>query len=131
MGGTKPWLDQKKRAAHSSGNLAVEDALEKDSLGSFCAHVCVGGLLGNKDTTDLAEVGVDLVHFHLDGPLADVKDFVGLLEKLLLAFLAISLQRWKSHRLIVTQVHSAHLRVKETTSPVGRHLELTTPCEAW
>ena len=55
---------------------------------------------------------------------------VGLLEEVLLTALAISLHGRQGHRLIVAQVHAAGLRVKETTSAVRGHAELTTPSEA-
>mmetsp|Transcript_43655 Transcript_43655/g.135505 ORF Transcript_43655/g.135505 Transcript_43655/m.135505 type:complete len:319 (+) Transcript_43655:74-1030(+) len=113
-----------------SDHLAVKDALEEDSLGSLRAHVRVRGLLRDKDTADLAEVRVDLVHLHLDGALADVEDLVGLLEELLLALLAVGLEGGQRHGLVVAGVHAAALGVQEGAGAVGGHLELAAPREA-
>merc|ERR1712151_164348 len=114
----------------SSHHLAIKDPLEEDGLGGLGSHVSVGGLLRYEDATDLAQVSVDLVHLHLDCALADVKDFVGLLEELLLALLAVCLQGRQRHRLIVASVHAAALGVKEASGTVGGNVKLASPREA-
>merc|ERR1719471_844466 len=115
---------------HPSDDLAVEDALEEDGLRGLGAHVGVPGLLRDEDAPDLAELGVDLVDLHLDGALADVEDLVGLLEELLLALLAVGLERGQGHGLVVAGVHAAALGVEEAARAVGGHLELAPPREA-
>ena len=54
----------------------------------------------------------------------------GLLEQLLLATLAIGLHGRQGNGLVVTEVHTSALRVKETTGSVGGDGELATPGEA-
>merc|ERR1712061_923212 len=112
-----------------SDHLAVENALQEHGLRGLGPHVRVGGLLGDEDSTDLAQLGIDLVDLHLNGTLTDVEHLVGLLEELLLARLAISLQARKSNGLVIAEVHATHLGVEEATGTVRRHLEFATPGE--
>mmetsp|Transcript_105786 Transcript_105786/g.257002 ORF Transcript_105786/g.257002 Transcript_105786/m.257002 type:complete len:214 (-) Transcript_105786:29-670(-) len=113
-----------------SHNLAVEDALEQDGLRGLCSHVCVRRLFGDKDATDLAQLSVDLVDFHLDGALTNVEDLVCLFEELVLAAHTIGLQCGQRHGLIVAGVHPAAFWVEEGAAAVGGHLKLSAPGEA-
>merc|ERR1719471_1340389 len=115
---------------HPSDNLAVEDTLEEDGLRRLGAHVRVPGLLRHEDAPDLAELRVDLVDLRLDGSLSDVEDLVGLLEELLLALLAVGLERGQRHGLVVARVHAPALGVQEAARAVGGHVELAAPGEA-
>merc|ERR1712039_313976 len=123
------WACQLCRTTRNSDNLPVEDALHEDRLGGLGTHVRVRGLLRHEDTADLTQLCVHLVHLHLDGPLANVEDLVGLLEELLLALLAVSLQGRQGHGLVVAGVHAAALGVEEATCAVRRHVELAAPGE--
>merc|ERR1712066_483031 len=99
-------------------DLAEEDTLHQYGLRSLRTHVRVGWLLGHEDAADLAELRVHLVHLHLNGALADVEHLVAFLEELLLPALAVCLQRWQCHRLVVARIHAAALRVQEAARAV-------------
>merc|ERR1711879_86548 len=116
-------------SCHLRLDFAEEDALEQYGFRRLCSHVRVAGLLRHKHSSNLTELGIYLVNLHLYGAPTDVENFVRFLKELILPGLAVGLQRWESHCLVVTRVHAAAFGVQEAASAVRRHVELTTPSE--
>mmetsp|Transcript_5647 Transcript_5647/g.8417 ORF Transcript_5647/g.8417 Transcript_5647/m.8417 type:complete len:330 (-) Transcript_5647:67-1056(-) len=109
-------------------HTGVEDSLGEDLLGNLGSHIGISKLGGNKDTSNFALIGVNLVYLHLNTSLCDLENLVVLLEELIITLLS-RLKTWKSNSHIVTGGSTTSLGVKEKTSTVRRNIEVSSHLE--